>query len=327
MKYRRYKIIHFYEITDTQFGKAWMILAKTAGLDPNCDAGFPETDLYGKGEFSELFIVPYDNEVMDEIEGIAQNGEMWSPDTDEWTLDEKNQIVDGVHLITHHYCGKKQEKSIKSVESNFHIVSWMPLFQLILAEHSPLRQEKDKETGEEYFVVGSVKGHISHLARKFIGYENQSVGDFKVALVSIQGAKAEPWLLVANNPQTKLIETPEQRTADRLLEIGQWRQALPWTTKMMEQCLAKMHEHLIDTYDMYDKHKDDDPEVDDTAGIWYNNFLNANCGYYLPAIKNLLRLFDMAINDIDTCNAALNYENELMEIKQIVDKMVSDAEK
>ena len=96
-----------------QFGKSWLILTKTAGLDPNCGAGFPETDLYGKGEFTEFFIVPYDNWVMDEIEDIALRGDLWSPDTDDWTMDEQNRIVDGVPVITHHYCGKLHNKAKK----------------------------------------------------------------------------------------------------------------------------------------------------------------------------------------------------------------------
>ena len=320
MKYRQYRIVHFAEIEDNQFGRSVEVLAKTAGLDPSCDVGFPETDLYGNGEFSELFIVPYDNEVMDEIEGIAQCNELWSPDTKDWCLDEQNRIIDGVSIIAHHYCGDKKEKPVKSVAGNFHIVSWMPLCRLIEAENAPLKQTTDKD-----FVCGSVKGHISPTANKVLGYENSNVSDFKVAMVSIHGAKTEPWLLVASNPHTKIIDVPEQMMADILLEIGQWRQAFPWAKKAIERGLAKMQEFYIESYDTYEEHRNDDPEKSPIAGAWHDGFVDANAGSFLPAIKNMLRLFDMAINDIDICNATMNYEEEIDEIKCIVDKMHNDC--
>lgn len=326
MKYRRYKIIHFFETEDKQFGRAWIVQTKAVDMHSDCDARFRFSDLYSQAEFIEYFIVPYDNEIMDELEGIAQCSELWSPDTDDWTVGKESGFVDGIPVIAHHYCGKKQEKAIKSVEGNFHIVSWMPLCQLVIVENAPMHQMSDTKSGVDFFVCGTVRGNISPNAKRVLRYENASNSDFKVAWASVCGSKAEPWLLVASNPQTKIINVPEQMMADNLLEIGQWRQAFPWVTKMMEQSLAKMHEHIIGTYDMYEKHKDDDPNVNDMAGIWSDSFLNANCVYFLPAIKNMLRLFDMAINDIDTWHAAMNYEDELNDIKQIIDKMVSDAE-
>ena len=195
MKYRQYKIVQFSEEEDVQFGKSWLILTKTAGLDPNCGAGFPETDLYGKGEFTEFFIVPYDNWVMDEIEDIALRGDLWSPDTDDWTMDEQNRIVDGVPVITHHYCGKLHNKAKKPDGSDSRIVSWMPLSQLILAEKSLLEHDTDAATGIDYFVCGTVKGFVSPSAKKELANEVYSTSDFKVAMVSVHEAEPKPWLL------------------------------------------------------------------------------------------------------------------------------------
>ena len=62
-----------------------------------------------------------------EIEDIALRGDLWSPDTDDWTVDEQNRIVDGVPVITHHYCGKLHNKAKKPDGSDSRIVSWMPL--------------------------------------------------------------------------------------------------------------------------------------------------------------------------------------------------------
>ena len=94
---------------------------------------------------------------------------------------------------------------------------------------------------------------------------------------------------------------------------------------MMEMALEEMQLFLIDKYEIYDKHKNDDPKVDSTALTWFDAFVSSNNDYFFPAIKKMLQLFDMAINDIDLCHPAWNYQWELEEIKQIVDKMLLDA--
>lgn len=318
MKYRRYKIIQFSEEEDVQFGKSWLILTKTAGLDPSCDAGFPESDLYGKGEFAEFFIVPYDNWVMDEIEEIALRGDLWSPDTNDWTVDEQNKIVDGVPVITHHYCGKLHNKAKKPDGSDSRIVSWMPLSQLILAEKSLLEHDTDAATGIDYFVCGTVKGFVSPSAKKELANEVYSTSDFKVAMVSVHEAEPKPWLLYVPKLHPLTIRNLSfQENADSLLKIGEWRQAFPWAKRAMERSLEEMGK----TFKEYNK-LNEDPIESPEAGILCDVFLETNGQHFLPAIRNLLSIFDMAIGSVDM----MNYENELKDIKEIVDKMVRDAE-
>lgn len=318
MKYRQYKIVQFSEEEDVQFGKSWLILTKTAGLDPNCGAGFPETDLYGKGEFTEFFIVPYDNWVMDEIEDIALRGDLWSPDTDDWTMDEQNRIVDGVPVITHHYCGKLHNKAKKPDGSDSRIVSWVPLSQLILAEKSLLEHDTDPATGIDYFVCGTVKGFVSPSAKKELANEVYSTSDFKVAMVSVHEAEPKPWLLYVPKLHPLTIRNLSfQENADSLLKIGEWRQAFPWAKRAMERSLEEMGK----TFKEYNK-LNEDPIESPEAGILCDVFLETNGQHFLPAIRNLLSIFDMAIGGVDM----MNYENELKDIKEIVDKMVRDAE-
>ena len=318
MKYRQYKIVQFSEEEDVQFGKSWLILTKTAGLDPNCGAGFPETDLYGKGEFTEFFIVPYDNWVLDEIEDIALRGDLWSPDTDDWTMDEQNRIVDGVPVITHHYCGKLHNKAKKPDGSDSRIVSWMPLSQLILAEKSLLEHDTDAATGIDYFVCGTVKGFVSPSAKKELANEVYSTSDFKVAMVSVHEAEPKPWLLYVPKLHPLTIRNLSfQENADSLLKIGEWRQAFPWAKRAMERSLEEMGK----TFKEYNK-LNEDPIESPEAGILCDVFLETNGQHFLPAIRNLLSIFDMAIGGVDM----MNYENELKDIKEIVDKMVRDAE-
>lgn len=303
MKYRQYKIVQFSEEEDVQFGKSWLILTKTAGLDPNCGAGFPETDLYGKGEFTEFFIVPYDNWVMDEIEDIALRGDLWSPDTDDWTMDEQNRIVDGVPVITHHYCGKLHNKAKKPDGSDSRIVSWMPLSQLILAEKSLLEHDTDAATGIDYFVCGTVKGFVSPSAKKELANEVYSTSDFKVAMVSVHEAEPKPWLLYVPKLHPLTIRNLSfQENADSLLKIGEWRQAFPWAKRAMERSLEEMGK----TFKEYNK-LNEDPIESPEAGILCDVFLETNGQHFLPAIRNLLSIFDMAIGGVDM----MNYENEL----------------
>ena len=319
MKYRQYKIVQFSEEEDAQFGKSWLILTKTAGLDPDCDAGFPETDLYGKGEFTEFFIVPYNNWVMDKIEEIALRGAFWSPDTNDWTVDEQNKIVDGVPVITHHYCGKLHNKARKPDDGDSRIVSWMPLFQLIQAEKSPLKHGTNPETGIDYFVCGTVKGSVSPSAKTELANEVYSAGDFKVAMVSVQNAEPKPWLLYVPQLHPLTIRNLSfQENADSLLKIGEWRQAFPWAKRAMERSLEEMGKTFKEDYDKLNEDPIENPET----GILCDVFLETNGQHLLPAIRNLLSIFDMAIDSLDM----MNYEDELKDIKEIVDKMVRDAE-
>lgn len=122
MKYRQYKIVHFAEIEDKQFGRAWCVQANTARRHHDSNAEFQKTDLYSKGEFSEYFIVPYYNYVVDEIEDFALRGALWSPDTVDWAVDKDDTIVNGIPVITHHYRGELKNKAKKPDEGNSRIL-------------------------------------------------------------------------------------------------------------------------------------------------------------------------------------------------------------
>ena len=123
-----------------------------------------------------------------------------------------------------------------------------------------------------------------------------------------------------------MIEVPEQRTTVRPLDIEQWRQAFPYVKQAMEKGLTVMEKYLVEDYDIYEKHRNNDPEKDPIAGAWHDSFVDANAEYFLPPLINLIRLFDVAINDIDTCKAAINYESEIIELKRVVDKMYNELD-
>jgi hypothetical protein len=86
----------------------------------------------------------------------------------------------------------------------------------------------------------------------------------------------------------------------------------------MERSLAEMGKTFKEYYDKLQEDPTENPE----AGILCDVFVETNGQHFLPAIRNLLSIFDMAIGSVDM----MNYENELKDIKEIVDKMVRDAE-
>lgn len=318
MKYRRYKIVNFYEeVEDKEFEWAWVVVANTVDMDPRCDAGYPETDLYGKGEFSELFIAPYDSTIIDELEGIAQSGELWSPDMQFWQIDKNTQLIDGIPVISHHYYGWANGKVDRTTRSSHRIVSWKPLKQLIVEQHSELKQSVDNH----HFICGSVQGTISPLAAKMLRYENISIADFKVAMVSINGTTPLPFLLPALNPKSKLVKTPKFYV-ERLLELGMWRDAFVLTKKNIEDSLETLNLFFSKDYDVFDRLNDGEAMIEEERSITYEAFVNHCTAYFLPEISNLLNIFKSAVGEMD--NSYLNFEPEIEDIKRTVDSMLEE---
>ena len=79
----------------------------------------------------------------------------------------------------------------------------------------------------------------------------------------------------------------------------------------------------MDTYDIYEAHKDDDVEVNDICSGWAQRFSDESLLYLLPSINVMLKFFGKAIVSFYSCNAALEYEEELNEIKSTIEKMFS----
>ncbi len=116
------------------------------------------------------------------------------------------------------------------------------------------------------------------------------------------------------------------QTIDSLLERGLWQRAFLQASKNLDDSLKEMHSFLIKHYDVYENHRDEDPEIDDTAGLWYDAFVNSSTGKFLPSINNLLKVFGKAINEIDSMNAVVNYDVELEEIRDTIDSILQQEE-
>lgn len=114
------------------------------------------------------------------------------------------------------------------------------------------------------------------------------------------------------------------QTIDVLLERGLWQRAFLLASKNLDDSLKEMHGFLIKHYDIYENYRDEDPNIDDTAGLWYDAFVNSSTGKFLPSINNLLKVFGKAINEIDSVNPVVNYDVELEELRDTIDTILQE---
>jgi len=103
MKYRRYQIKEVNQTKDELLGKAWTVKAKPIDMDSESNMGFAETDLYSLLDITETFIVPYDNELIEEIVHLARGGQLWSPDVEDWSVDSVFDEKEKRLTIVHRY--------------------------------------------------------------------------------------------------------------------------------------------------------------------------------------------------------------------------------
>lgn len=124
---------------------------------------------------------------------------------------------------------------------------------------------------------------------------------------------------INNNSKVKT-----KQDIETLIEQGLWQDAFVQAKNDVEKSLQLLHSFLIDDYSIYEKHKNDDPEEDDTADVWFDAFVNASTVNFLPSINNLIIVFGKAINEIDSVDAVVNYDVELEEIRNTIDAILQE---
>ena len=112
---------------------------------------------------------------------------------------------------------------------------------------------------------------------------------------------------------------------ESLIEQGQFQEAFLQAKKEMEKSLDLLHYWLIEKYDMYEKHKDDDPEVDDTAGAWFDGFTNS-CELNLLSMNSLIKITTGMIRNIDSVDPSCYYDTELEEIRDTINDLLPEDE-
>lgn len=111
-----------------------------------------------------------------------------------------------------------------------------------------------------------------------------------------------------------------------LLNQGLFQDAFLQAKKEMEKSLDFLHYWLIENYDMYEKHKDDDPEVDDSAGIWFDGFVNSSTANLFPSMNNLIKVIAGIIKNMDSVAPSDYYDTELEEIRDTINELLQDED-
>jgi hypothetical protein len=112
---------------------------------------------------------------------------------------------------------------------------------------------------------------------------------------------------------------------ESLIEQGQFQEAFLQAKKEMEKSLDSLHYWLIENYDMYEKHKDDDPEVDDSAGCWFDGFSNS-VEANLLSMNNLIKITTGMIKNMDSVDPSCYYDTELEEIRNTINDLLPEEE-
>lgn len=111
-----------------------------------------------------------------------------------------------------------------------------------------------------------------------------------------------------------------------LINQGLFQDAFLQAKKEMEKSLDFLQYWLIENYDMYEKHKDDDPEVDDSAGVWFDGFVNSSTASLFPSMHNLIKVITGIIKNMDSVDPSCYYDAELEEIRDTIDELLPDED-
>ena len=183
---KTYRIMEISEGTDSKIGKVWIIKANPAVKNEFSGATSIESEIY---EGTETFLLPYYNEMVDEIEAIAQHGQLWSPTDNDWnkevSLDEKV----GKRVVIHRF--GKNKNSNKGVVAT----DRKPLKQYLLEQNADIMILSDTESGKMFFECGKIHGFVSPAAAKRINDFNNSIDEFEFAMVAKEGEDAIPCIM------------------------------------------------------------------------------------------------------------------------------------
>ena len=112
----------------------------------------------------------------------------------------------------------------------------------------------------------------------------------------------------------------EQQLADKLIENDLWVKAFPFVKMSMEKAM-EVFSSRMDTYDIYEKHINDNVEINDICSGWAERFEDECSLYLLPSINITLKFFEKAITSLGGDEIA--YEEDLNDIKCTIEKMLS----
>ena len=201
MEAKKYRVMEITDGHDSRFGKAWVVKANPVEVNPFSKASFVQSEIY---EGTETFLIPYNCNVVNEIESIAKRRELWEPSDAEWqtetAYDERNRrktivhrfISDSQKTVAPRVSVSNAKQPIKEENSNAGAIEMKarnkkPARQLCEEQHSSLDFIKNPSNGKVFFDCGEIFGYVSPDAVSRGMEPDATIDDFQFAEVSKDG--------------------------------------------------------------------------------------------------------------------------------------------
>ena len=186
MKSTKYRVMEIREGNDNKYKKVWIIRANPVEINTVSKAEFIMSDIY---EGTETFIIPYDMEfVVKEIEDVAKDGQLWTPEKDEWRGELAFDEDKKKQTIIYRWCLE---------EPHIVITEQKPLRQYLLERNEDINIFQDIKNGNMYFLCGKVRGMVSTGAAKHIADFGCSIDKFTFEVVTKNDLPSVPYITLA----------------------------------------------------------------------------------------------------------------------------------
>jgi len=208
MKAKKYKIMDIRDASDSKHGKIWMIKANPVEENPFSGARFFTSYIY---EETELFLIPYNNPFVDEIEDIARSGKIWTPNKNDWQEEVSfNEDIGQKCVINRFKETHKENSNNRLVFSNK-----KTLKQFVLEQNAEVKTFKSSKSDKLFFECGKIRGYVSPAAAERLKNPNCSIDDFNFAMVAKEGEEPIPCIMIANKHFAGSIEQQKLSPKDQ----------------------------------------------------------------------------------------------------------------
>lgn len=195
MKAKEYKIMEIRDARDSKHGKIWMIKANPVEENPFSRARYFTSYIY---EETELFLIPYNNPLVDEIEDIARSGRIWSPNRNEWQEEVSFNEDIGQKCVINRF----KETQKKNVNKELVFSDRKSCKQLVIEQNAEIKFFRLAKSEKLFFECGKIRGYVSPAAEERLKDPNCSIDDLTFAMVAKEGEEAIPCILIAKTHKT-----------------------------------------------------------------------------------------------------------------------------
>lgn len=200
MKANQYKIMEISDGDDSKHGKIWIVKANPVEENQYSGAKFFTSYI---DENTELFFIPYNNSLVDEIEDIAKEGKLWTPNKNEWQ--EEAYINEDIaqKCVINRFITTQNN----SDNNNLILSDKKPLKQLVLEQNAVVKTYKTPKSDKLFFECGKIRGYVSPAAAERLEDPQSTLNDFEFAMVTKRGNTAIPCIMLSSKKRVTKEET------------------------------------------------------------------------------------------------------------------------